>query len=108
MGMIDCSDIRDSKVVGLTVSSDWEQNVHSIDLVLRIVGNQEYRYTLSGVTRYSIYEDFCCEYISQVKLLYLESTVFLSLDPFDELSSAPDYENDCFWFEASAIERKVI
>ncbi|MCG7497492.1 hypothetical protein MHO82_11500 [Vibrio sp. Of7-15] len=105
--MIKASEIRDSKLIGLTVSSDWEHSEHSIELALLTFDNQKRLYKLLGVTRYSIYEDFSCEYIAQVKLLYLESKIFLSLDPFDEQSNIPDYENDCFWFEAFTLERVV-
>ena len=30
--------------------------------------------------------------------------VFLSLDPFDELSNEIDLDNDCLWFKGSNIE----
>ncbi|ELB2137397.1 hypothetical protein [Vibrio parahaemolyticus] len=105
--MINSSEIRDSKVIGLNISNDWEQGLHSVELVLLDTDKQERRYKLSGVTMYSIYEDFGCEDIAQVKLLNIESKIFLSLDPYDELSNVPDYENDCFWFEALSLERIV-
>lgn len=31
--------------------------------------------------------------------------VYLSLDPYDELSNEIDLDNDCLWFKGSSIEQ---
>ena len=57
----------------------------------------------SGAGRYGL-SRAQVSYISQCKLIINSAMVYLSLDPYDELSNEIELDNDCLWFKGGNIE----
>ena len=89
----------------IIIGYDWETSNNFAEI--RLISNDGVvsSVKINKLTEYLLYEDFSASYISQCKLIVNSSTVYLSLDPNDELSNEIDLENDCLWFKGSNIEK---
>lgn len=101
--MVKNADFLDQVIVELSIKYDWYGSLHYAQIVIADKNGIEKIFRINGLLEYCVYDDFGCMHITQVKLLQTEEQIYLSLDPYDELSNAPDYEKDYFWFKGSEI-----
>ena len=104
--MIDASDFRDKKLSSLTIKYEWDGSLHCA--FISVIDNKgaESVFKVSGLTEYSIYEDFGCTYISNCKVLETEHGLYICLDPYDELDCVADLEKDSMWFIGSTLVKQ--
>ena len=88
----------------ITIGYDWVTSNNFAEIKLISNNGVISSFKIFKLTEYSLYEDFSASYISQCKLIVNSSMVYLSLDPFNELSNEIDLDNDCLWFKGSNIE----
>ncbi|HAT43368.1 MAG TPA: hypothetical protein DCS87_16790 [Rheinheimera sp.] len=98
--MITSKSFRDSKLVSISISYDWESSENYVDIVVDRYGERS-AYRIVGLLEYEIFEDFTCAHISQCTLLIAPGRVYLSLDPYTEGVKS---DKDCFWFVGASIE----
>ncbi len=101
---MDSSYFRDKMLSQITIGYDWETLNNFAEIKLISNDGVTSSFKICQLTEYSLYEDFSASYISQCKLIVNSSLVYLSLDPFDELSNEIDSDNDCLWFKGSNIQ----
>ena len=101
---MDSSYFRDKMLSQITIGYDWETSNNFAEIKLISNNGVISSFKVCKLTEYSLYEDFSASYISQCKLIVNSSKVYLSLDPFNELSNEIDLDNDCLWFKGSNIE----
>lgn len=89
----------------ITIGYDWDTFNNFAEIKLISNNGEISSYKIHKLAEYFIYEDFSTSYISQCKLIVNSSMVYLSLDPYDELSNQIDLDNDCLWFKGSSIEK---
>lgn len=102
--MINSSNFRDKIITGISIKYAWHSSLHSATLTLSDQNGIEKVYKLFGLLEFSICDDFGTMYVSQAKMINIGDQIYLSLDPFDELNEAADYDRDNFWFQFSRIE----
>ncbi|WP_152968966.1 hypothetical protein [Pseudoalteromonas sp. P1-26] len=101
---MDSSSFRDKMLSQITIGYDWETSNNFAEVKLVTNDGISSSYKIHNLTEYLLYEDFSDNYISHCKLIVNDSMVYLSLDPYDELSKEIDLDNDCLWFKGSNIE----
>ena len=101
--MINESDFRDQMIAGLTIKYEWDGSPNHA--VISVINNDkvESNFKITGLTEYNIYDDFGTAYISNCKVLISKSSVYISLDPYDESNKAIDLDKDCMWFLGKAV-----
>ncbi|MDO6642168.1 hypothetical protein Q4557_19685 [Shewanella sp. 5_MG-2023] len=102
---MDSSSFRDKMLSQITIGYDWDTLNNFAEIKLVSNNGDISSFKICRLTEYSLYEDFSASYISQCKLITKNSMVYLSLDPYDELSNLIDLDNDCLWFKGSSIEQ---
>jgi hypothetical protein len=88
----------------ITIGYDWDTLNNFAEIKLISDTGTISSFKICKLTEYSIYEDFLASYISQCKLIINSAMVYLSLDPYDELSNEIELDNDCLWFKDGNIE----
>lgn len=102
---MDSSNFRDKMLSQITIGYDWDTLNNFAEIKLISNNGTISSFKILKLTEYSLYDDFSASYISQCKLIINNSMVYLSLDPYDELSNEIDLDNDCLWFKGSNIEK---
>ena len=100
---MDSSYFRDKMLSQIIIGYDWDTSNNFAEIKLISNDGVISSFKICQLTEYSLYEDFSASYISQCKLIVNNSMVYLSLDPYDEVSSEIDLDNDCLWFKGSNI-----
>lgn len=100
---MDSSYFRDKMLSQIIIGYDWNTSNNFAEISLVSNDGIISSFRISGLAEYSLYEDFSASYISHCKLIIRNNLVYLSLDPFDELSNEIDSGNDCLWFKGSNI-----
>jgi hypothetical protein len=94
---------RDKIITGIAIKYVWDGCLHYALISVCDSNGNEQTYKLDGLLEFSVYDDFGTLNVSQVKMLNIGEQVYLSLDPFDELSEIADYDKDNIWFQFSNI-----
>jgi hypothetical protein len=102
---VEASNFRDKMLSQITIGYDWDTLNNFAEIKLISNNGDTSSFKINKLTEYSLYEDFSASYISQCKLIVNSSMVYLSLDPYDELSQKMDLDNDCLWFKGRNIEQ---
>ncbi|MBQ4838495.1 hypothetical protein [Pseudoalteromonas luteoviolacea] len=102
--MVNSSNFRDKIITEISIKYDWDGALHSAMITVRERNGLEETYRLNGLLEFNIYDDFGTMDISQVKIINLGEQIYLSLDPFDELSRNADYDKDNMWYLFTSIE----
>ncbi|KPZ53194.1 hypothetical protein [Pseudoalteromonas sp. P1-25] len=100
---MDSSYFRDKMLSQIIIGYDWDTSNNFAEITLVSNDGIISSFKICQLAEYSLYEDFSASYISQCKLIVNNSMVYLSLDPYDELSNEIDLDNDCLWFKGSNI-----
>jgi len=87
----------------ISIGYDHEVSNHFAEISLRSNNGDISSFKINDLSEYLLYDDFSASYISQCKLIIDTDNVYLSLDPYDELSTKIDKDNDCFWFKGSNL-----
>ena len=88
----------------ITIGYDWETSNNFAEIRLMSNDGVPSSFKIIKLTEYSLHEDFSASCISECKFIANNSMIYLSLDPYDELSNEIDLDNDCLWFKGSSIE----
>jgi hypothetical protein len=102
---VEASNFRDKMLSQITIGYDWDTLNNFAEIKLISNNGDTSSFKINKLNEYSLYEDFSASYISQCKLIVNSSMVYLSLDPYDELSQKMDLDNDCLWFKGRNIEQ---
>ena len=102
--MINSSSFRNTIITEISIKYVWDGSLHSALVTFSNQSGDEQTFKLNGLIEFSIYDDFGTVRVSQVKMLNIGDQIYLSLDPFEELSELADYDKDNFWFLFTNIE----
>jgi len=101
---VDSSKFRDKMLSQIIIGYDWDTLNNFAEIKLISNNGDLSSFKICKLTEYSLYDNFSANYISQCKVIINSSMVYLSLDPYDELSNEVDLVNDCLWFIGSHFE----
>jgi hypothetical protein len=100
---VNASNFRDKMIFHISIGYDHEASNHFAEISLRSNNGVISSFKISELSEYLLYDDFSASYISQCKLIIDTDSVYLSLDPYEELSTEIDKDNDCLWFKGSSL-----
>jgi hypothetical protein len=98
--MVTANNFRDGKVSSISIDYDWE--AASGFAVIRIDQGGIFRkYKITGLTEFSLFEDFSSACIEQCTLVNEKGRVYLCLDPY--LENKPTGKDGCYFRGASIV-----
>ena len=98
--MISASAFRDKILKSLTISYDWVASDHFADIGVADQSGSVETYRITGLSGFSVDENFAAMHIEQCTLTMSPGRAYLSLDPFTE---GAESEKDNYCFVGSAI-----
>lgn len=101
--MVKTSDFRDKILTGISIKYVWGECFHFALITVSDTEGNEKIFKVDGLLEFSAYDDLATMHISQVKIIKIKDQVYLSLDPYDELSDVADYERDNLWFQGAEV-----
>ena len=101
--MVTSSNFRDKIITGISIKYVWDGSLHYALITVGDSKGYEQTYKLDGLLEFAICDDFGTMHVSQVKLLNIGEQIYLSLDPYDELSDIAEYEKDNIWFQFTSL-----